>query len=128
MAAITAVFLVSACSDKKEESTQVSQEVNKDTKSVEHVTPKTESKKKDVKSKSQDFTVMDQPVDFSSTAMVDETIKRIREEEGNAAVNKLNNALKRLIALNPDFKKNRRALFEAYDGRTPNEIIAEANR
>lgn len=73
-------------------------------------------------------TVMDQPVDFSSTENVDKTFENIRQQAGENSAKKLKSAMDYMMFYDLEVKRNKEALHKKLDGKTPNEIISMVKR
>ena len=73
-------------------------------------------------------TVMDQPVDFSSTENVDKTFENIRQQAGENSAKKLKSAMEYMMFYDLEVKRNKEVLHKKLDGKTPNEIIGMVKR
>lgn len=72
--------------------------------------------------------IMDQPVDFSTAENVEISLQNVREQEGDQAYKKLNNAMKYVKYYDLSIHNDTEKLYKKLDGKTPNEIIAMMKR
>lgn len=108
-AAMVSLFLVAACAED-----------NTDTKSVSATTENSESAGSD--------SIMDQPVDFSSPESVEKTLENIRQQAGEKESSGVSSAIGYMVVYDLSVKRNKKKLYEKLDGKTPNQIIAMAQR
>ena len=107
--AMVSLFLVAACAED-----------NTDTKSVSVATENSESAVND--------SVMDQPVDFSSPESVEKTMENIRQQAGEKEASGVSNAIGYMVVYDLSVNRNKEKLYKKLDGKTPNQIIAMAQR
>ena len=72
--------------------------------------------------------IMDQPVDFSSPENVEKTLAAIRQQAGEKAAGRVNNAIGYLIVYDLSVKRDKDKLYKKLNGKTPNEILALVRR
>lgn len=72
--------------------------------------------------------VLDQPVDFSSPEAIEKTMQNIREQEGEAAEQKLNDALDAILYYDLSLGNDREKMYKKMDGQTPNQIFARMKK
>ncbi len=118
---ITALFLLSACSEES----SVSQDDK--TKGTPEPVKISKTEDRNTKTNTNDsetlFSVMNEPVDFSTPENVEKTVARIRSEEGEAALADLKRAMKSIWRNDTTVGKSRAGTYEEMDGKTSNEII-----
>jgi len=107
--AMVSLFLVAACAEE-----------DADTKNVSAVTANSESTKTD--------SVMDQPVDFSSPESVEKTLEDIRQQVGEKEASSVSSAIGHMVVYDLSVNRNKKKLYKKLDGKTPNQIIAMAQR
>ncbi len=130
---ITALYLLSACSEERSvsqddktkgnpEPVKISKTADQDTKTTTNdaETPDTETTTDDLETP---FSVMNDPVNFSTPENIEETIALIRSEGGEAALSELKRAVKVIWRKDPTVGKSKTSTYERIDGLTPNEII-----
>lgn len=69
--------------------------------------------------------IMSEPVDFSTPESVKASLQNVRENAGEKAYGKLNNAMKYILYYDLSLKNNKEALYKKLDGKTPEQIIAK---
>jgi len=72
--------------------------------------------------------LMDKPVDFSTTEKAEETLQNIRVQEGERAYEAIESAMKYLLFYDLSVSNNKEKLYKKLDGKTPKEIIAKTRR
>lgn len=72
--------------------------------------------------------VLDQPVDFSSPEAIEKTMQNIREQKGEAAYMKLNDALDAILYYDLSLGNDRTKLYAKMNGQTPNQIFARMKK
>lgn len=123
-----AVLLISACSEDKQESKE-----SKDTGATAAAAIKiSKPQQKPVTTVPNEdnhvMTVMDEPVNFSTPEDAEQTLLRIREEQGDQALKNLNAAMSYMMFYDLSVGRNQDKLYEKLNGKTPNEIIAEGKK
>ena len=108
-AAMVSLFLLAACTEE-----------NTDTKSISTATSENEHSLGD--------SVMDQPVDFSSPESVEITLDNIRQKAGEKEASSVSSAIGHMVVYDLSVNRNKKKLYEKLDGKTPNEILAMAQR
>ena len=76
----------------------------------------------------QQVSVMDLPVNFSTTEDIDKSLQAVREQAGEAQERDLKNAIQYLMAYDLSVRKDKEKLYKKLDGRTPNQIISKMKR
>jgi hypothetical protein len=69
--------------------------------------------------------IMNQPLDFSTPEGIETSMQNVREQAGDKAYRKLDNAMKYLLYYDLGVKNNKDALYKKLDGETPEQIIAK---
>ena len=77
---------------------------------------------------SQDISLMDQPVNFSTPEDVEKSLQNIREHEGEDAYKKLQYAMKYILYYDLGLAGKNENLYKILDGSTPAQILAKAKR
>jgi len=75
-----------------------------------------------------DKSIMDKPVNFSTPEDVEKSIEAVRLGAGDKAARDLNNALKYILAYDLSVSHDKEKMYQKFNGRTPNEIIAKMKR
>lgn len=111
-----ALFLVTACAEESEVANST-------------VATKSElSSEKVTDSGNQSDSLMNQPVNFSTPEDVEKTLQNIREKEGDKAYKQIKNAMQYIMYYDLSLKNDKEKLYKKLDGKTPEQIIAEAKR
>jgi len=71
---------------------------------------------------------MDQPVDFSSPESVEKTMENIRQQAGEKEASGVSSAIGYMVVYDLSVNRNKEKLYKKLDGKTPNQIIAMAQR
>lgn len=72
--------------------------------------------------------IMGEAMDGSSTATFEKGLEKVQTEATSAEYKTLQSAIKYLLMYDLSVKKNKAALYQKLDGKTPAEIIAKASR
>ena len=123
-----AVLLVSACTEDKQEVQESKDTSSTAVSSIKISKPEQKPSKNESNDDNQAKTVMDEPVNLSTPEDVNQTLLRIRQEQGDNAVKKLNAAMSYMLLYDLSLGKNKEKLYAKLDGKTPNEIIALGKR
>jgi hypothetical protein len=111
-----ALFLVTACAEESEVTNST-------------VATKSElSSEKVTDSGNQSDSLMNQPVNFSTPEDVEKTLQNIREKEGDKAYKQVKNAMQYIMYYDLSLKNDKEKLYKKLDGKTPEQIIADAKR
>ena len=111
-----ALFLVTACAEESEVANST-------------VATKSElSSEKVTDSGNQSDSLMNQPANFSTPEDVEKTLQNIREKEGDKAYKQIKNAMQYIMYYDLSLKNDKEKLYKKLDGKTPEQIIAEAKR
>ena len=86
------------------------------------------SSEKVADSGNQGDSLMNQPVNFSTSENVEKTLQNIREKEGDNAYKQVKNAMQYIMYYDLSLKNDKEKLYKKLDGKTPEQIIAEAKR
>lgn len=76
----------------------------------------------------QQVSVMDLPVNFSTTEDIDKSLQAVREQAGEAQERDLKNAIQYLMTYDLSVRNDKQKLYKKLDGRTPNQIISKIKR
>ena len=76
----------------------------------------------------QQVSVMDLPVNFSTTEDIDKSLQAVREQAGEAQERDLKNAIQYLMTYDLSVRNDKQKLYKKLDGRTPNQIISKMKR
>lgn len=76
----------------------------------------------------QQTSIMDQPVDFSTPENAEKSLQKIREQEGEKAYKNLNSAMKYIMFYDLSIGNDKEKLYKKLDGSTPNEILAKMKK
>ena len=77
---------------------------------------------------SQDISIMDQPVDFSTPENVEISLQKVKDQEGEKAYKTLNSAMQYVLFYDLSLRNDKEKLYKALDGSTPKDIIARMNK
>lgn len=72
--------------------------------------------------------LMDQPVDFSTPEKAEETLQKIREQEGEKVYRSINAAMNHMLFYDLSVNNNKELLYKKLDGQTPKQIVAKKRR
>ncbi len=72
--------------------------------------------------------IMDQPVDFSSSGNVAKSLQAIEQQAGEKSAGMVNNAIQFMLVYDLSVGRNKDKLYKKLDGKTPNEILAMTKR
>ena len=123
-----AVLLLSACTEDKQEIQESKDTGSTAVSSIKISKPEQKPSKNESNDDNQVKTVMDEPVNFSTPEDVEQTLLRIRQEQGDQAFKKLNSAMSYMMFYDLSIGRNKEKLYAKLDGKTPNEIIAEGKK
>ena len=104
-----ALFLLSACADNSED------------------TPTPGSGNSGAAS-TQESSIMDQPVDFSTPENVEISLQKVKDQEGEKTYKTLNSAIQYVLFYDLSIGGDKEKLYKALDGSTPREIIAKVKK
>ena len=76
----------------------------------------------------QDISIMDQPVDFSTPENVEISLQKVKDQEGEKAYKTLNSAMQYVLFYDLSLRNDKEKLYKALDGSTPKEIIARMSK
>jgi succinate dehydrogenase/fumarate reductase flavoprotein subunit len=109
-AGTAAMFLVTACAEESEQTTQA------------------QTMEASVESNQQEVSIMQQPVDFSTPEAVENTLQAILEKEGDTTYRQIKNAMQYIMVYDLSLGKNEEKLHKKLNGRTPEQVIAKMKR
>ena len=125
------LFFVTACGEQNaapENNTPASSgETSKPAKKKPKRVTKTDRQTAKQKNIAQD-PVMNQPVDFSSPERIENSLENIQQQAGEDLAGRVTGAIGYLLVYDLSVSHNKEKLYKKLNGRTPNEIIAMADR
>lgn len=77
---------------------------------------------------SENTSLMDQPVDFSSPEKVEETLENIREQDGERAYKAVKSAMAYVLYYDLSLKNDEALLHKKLNGMTPRQILDKMRR
>lgn len=113
-----ASFFHTACAEESKDTSTAKTTIEKKAPGIEKL----------AKIGSQGDSVMTRPVNFSTSEDVEKTLQNIREKEGDKAYNELKNTMQYLLFYDLSVANNKQKLYKKLDGKTPEQIIAQAQR
>lgn len=121
-AAMMSLFLLSACAEETTNTNDITPATSAGESQVEKSVVE-----KGQESSGQD-SVMDQPVDFSSPESVEKSLETIRQQAGEKEASSVTNAIGHMMVYDLSVNRNKDKLYKKLNGKTPNQILAMAQR
>ena len=72
--------------------------------------------------------IMDRSVNFSTPEDIERSFNSIEEEAGAAVAGQIKNAIDYMLVYDLSVKRDKARLYKKLDGKTPNQILAMANK
>ncbi len=119
-ATLMTLFLATACAQKD-------QDTEPDRKNVVFAKADTRQQS-ELKPSGQRYSVLVEPVNFSTPEEVKNSLQKVLEQAGEKEAQRVSGAMEYLMYYDLSLGRNEQALHKKLDGKTPNQIIALANR